>query len=415
MYDNTQKEGNSKTDEGEDVGESSNILCVHRKRVAGGDGKELDAILAASKGLVLISEMSSQDNICRAGGTCKVDETPPVTTISATIPEQSGVATGQTVTERFSVDRVQPITTTTTTVWWAKLNIAAEAFRTRYASCMHVKDTTFPGQRGSLPFFTKIPPMPSELDVAMMLWPLFNVSRDTLSIEAMLESKVQYLQSWMERSKPTDDMSWSCRFLRIVWRTYHEIATSNNLSACYDTCVSARNGVCEETHNNGAIVGGCAENTDATDCSCAPPWVRYPRGNNTGKRTVLTLWASDYHTGPVGDYKMFFPREVAPRIGGNVHVEFIDQSFASYCGLEGTCATPEMLPVVNRNMTWVNCPNQREYQERVFDGLKTFAPFATVDAFVVALPVCAALTWVPFNKSIIGVEATHWQDGRLIV
>ena len=324
---------------------------------------------------------------------------------------------------------------------WAKLGATASAFRARF-SCTDVPDLTFPGQKDSHAFFTDIPAMPSELDVAMMLWPLFNVSSAALPITAMLESKERYLSSWMQSSSSSSSsnsnnnnnndlngvVSWSCRFFRIVWRAYQEIATSNGVAAaCYDTCVTARDGVCDEISGGGGGEGveeemkvgvkRCAAHTDATDCGCASPWVLHPRGdnNNVGKRTNLTLWASDYHTGPVGDYKVFFPREVAPRIGGNVHITFLDRSFATYCGLEGTCATPETLPsaAVNRTSTWTDCPNQRAYQERVFSGLKGFAPFKSIDAFVVTHPLCGALTWAPFNKSIIGVEATHWLDGKI--
>ena len=57
------------------------------------------------------------------------------------------------------------------------------------------------------------------------------------------------------------------------------------------------------------------------------------------------------------------------------------------------------------------CPSQDRFQQSVWEANKDDSVISTVDAFFGALPVCGLLAWIPFGKSIIAIEGTHWING----
>ena len=57
------------------------------------------------------------------------------------------------------------------------------------------------------------------------------------------------------------------------------------------------------------------------------------------------------------------------------------------------------------------CPSQDKFQQNVWEANKDDSVISTVDAFFGALPACGLLPWIPFGKSIIAIEGTHWING----
>ena len=270
-----------------------------------------------------------------------------------------------------------------------------EEFAAKYKHCTALGDDFFPiqfagaavnnaKQVGGVVY--QVLPMPSYLDAAMLLWRQHNnggpdVASDFDTAADMRRSKARFLRDVFLTNTNSDNTSiaFDCRSLRMVWTTRAMILESNDdvVPPCYDTCISARDGKCDElrpTRVNGNHIHttrrqaewACAPGTDGSDCGCVQPRGQTSKrgqqiarrkkrsglgrgasggvgGDSTAKQTTLQIWSNDYHTGLVSDLKHFLPRFVAPKLGSDthtVHIEWLDRSFSSYCALQKppTCA-----------------------------------------------------------------------------
>ena len=273
-----------------------------------------------------------------------------------------------------------------------------EEFAAKYKHCTALGDpfvpTQFAGaavnsaeQNGGVVY--QVLPMPSYLDAAMLLWGQHNdggpdVASDFDAAADMRRSKARFLRDvFLTNTNPDNtSIAFDCRSLRMVWATRARILDSNDdvIPPCYDTCISARDGKCDElqpTRVNGKHIStvlrqagwACAPGTDGSDCGCVQPRRQATnrgqqktrnekrsglgrsasdgvRGDSTAKHTTLKIWSNDFHTGLVGDLKHFLPRFVAPKLGSHthtVHIEWLDRSFSAYCALQQppTCAITE--------------------------------------------------------------------------
>ena len=270
-----------------------------------------------------------------------------------------------------------------------------EEFAAKYNLCTALGDPHFPiqfagaavnnvKQVGGVVY--QVLPMPSYLDAAMLLWRQHNnggldVASNFDTAADMRRSKARFLRDVFLTNTNSDNTSiaFDCRSLRMVWTTRAMILESNDdvVPPCYDTCISARDGKCDElqpTRVNGNHINttrrqaewACAPGTDGSDCGCVQPRGQASKrgqqitrkkkrsglgrgasggvgGDSTAKQTTLKIWSNDYHTGLVGDLKHFLPRFVAPKLGSDTHpvqIEWLDRSFSSYCALQKppTCA-----------------------------------------------------------------------------
>lgn len=165
-----------------------------------------------------------------------------------------------------------------------------------------------------------------------------------------------------------DTPAIQCRYLRLAWEFLCQTTlgsdgdTVDALLRGDDSCLTARNGVCDEAMARGTDAlrrqATCLPGTDSTDCrrTLATPQADLPA-------TTLTLWSTDYHTGPymcacacvavpvavtvhvcgcmcgcvrvsvwrlrgaglISDLKHFFRTAVAPKLGDHVRIEWLDR------------------------------------------------------------------------------------------
>ncbi|UJR36816.1 hypothetical protein I4U23_029530 [Adineta vaga] len=115
-------------------------------------------------------------------------------------------------------------------------------------------------------------------------------------------------------------------------------------------------------------------------------------------KTSITLWSTDYHTGPIQDLKT-----VLIPLG----VKFFDKSLSYGCARTGTCYSP--LQMLTRT-------NAKEPSEKLasefYDFYKDQPEMNLVDAFVCFHPVGMCELYMPFNRTIIIIASTRYELWR---
>ena len=116
----------------------------------------------------------------------------------------------------------------------------------------------------------------------------------------------------------------------------------------------------------------------------------------------LVVWSADFHVAPVTDLKSL----LTP-----LGVEFIDLSLSPHCNLVCNCDAKKRLKVIRQG----NVLNIQEENFRLFyDAYYNDTEFARVDAFFVAYPMSTFENYMPFNRSIIALAATRYENARFI-
>eukprot|EP00947_MAST-08B_sp_MAST-8B-sp1_P000168 g168.t1 len=217
--------------------------------------------------------------------------------------------------------------------------------------------------------------MPPPLDVAMMLWsPAFDGTAAAMDPAAMRTSMLAFLEA--NFNVADDQVGRVCHDLRLAWMMLSRLRVSNGLNTlCYDSCIWARDGTCDENYSSGA--NGAPDHKTTTTSAGA--------GDKAATKTTLTMWSSDYHTGLVADLKHFFPAVVAPKL-------------TATAAANGHSHHTVAIEWLDRSLSATQLKNN-------------LAAMAKVDAFFGALPVCGLLGWIPFGKSMIAVEGTVYSNG----
>jgi len=206
-------------------------------------------------------------------------------------------------------------------------------FTARFASCNGEYPDPVLRQQSKPPPTLAVPPMPPPIHVAMLLWPdARSKPRAALSHDQFVDSQIRYccccrvcgchvrLPS-LGSCTPIprclactrylrthyldthDTPAIQCRYLRLAWEFLCQTALGSDgdvvdaLLRGDDSCLTARNGACDEAMARGTDAlrrqATCLPGTDSTDCrrTLATPEADLPA-------TTLTLWSTDYHTGP---------------------------------------------------------------------------------------------------------------------